>query len=156
MDGGTRNIIVFASLVHRCAIAKNAIVASQLYDVTDVQFTMLYIGVRVARLTLFGLNFRNLVPNNTCWPQNVRLAFWPFSRIDLAPCKIRSDHPKGQQVLFGTKFLKFGPKIVNLATLTPMYSIVNCTSATSYNYDATIQQRSSQLHNDEQEVTQKL
>jgi len=44
----------------------------------------------------------------------------------------------GQQVLFGTKFLKFGPERVNLATLTPMYSTVNCTSATSYNYDATI------------------
>jgi len=29
MDGGTRNIIVVASLlVHRCAITKNAIVAS--------------------------------------------------------------------------------------------------------------------------------
>jgi len=26
--------------------------------------------------------------------------------------------PWGQQVLFGTKFLKFGPKRVNLATLT--------------------------------------
>ena len=55
MDGGTRNIIVFASLlVHRCAIAKTAIVASKLYDVADVQITMLYIGVRVARLTLLG------------------------------------------------------------------------------------------------------
>jgi len=43
-----------------------------------------------------------------------------------------------QQVLFGTKLLKFGPKRVNLATQTPMYSTVNCTSATSYNNDATI------------------
>ena len=40
-DGGTRNIIVVASLVHSCAITKNAIVASQLHDVADVQFTML-------------------------------------------------------------------------------------------------------------------
>ena len=44
----------------------------------------------------------------------------------------------GQQVLFGTTFLKFGPKRVNLTSLTPMYSTVNCTSATSYDYDATI------------------
>jgi len=43
-----------------------------------------------------------------------------------------------QQVLFGTKFLNFGSKRLNLATLTPMYSIVNRTSATSYNYEATI------------------
>ena len=57
-----------------------------------------------------------------------------FARGQIYPEK----EPKGQQVLFGTKFLKFGPKMVNLATLTPMYSIVNCTSATSYNYDATI------------------
>jgi len=40
-------------------------------------------------------------------------------------------------VLFGTKFLKFGPKRVDLATLTPMNSTVNCTTATSHNYDAT-------------------
>ena len=48
------------------------------------------------------------------------------------PKKNQRAKPKcwGQQVLFGTKFLKFGPKGVNLATLTPMYSTVNCTSAT--------------------------
>ena len=44
----------------------------------------------------------------------------------------------GKQVLFWTKCLKFVPKRVNLTSLTPMYSTVNCTSATSYNYDATI------------------
>ena len=27
---------------------------------------------------LLGPNFRILVPNNTCWPQNFRLALWPF------------------------------------------------------------------------------
>jgi len=34
-------LIVFASLVHCCAIKKNVIVASQLYDVADaVQYTV--------------------------------------------------------------------------------------------------------------------
>ena len=33
---------------------------------------------RVARLALLGPNFRNLVPNNTCWPQNFHLALWFF------------------------------------------------------------------------------
>ena len=81
-------LIVDKSLVHCCAIRKNVIVASLLYDVADVQFTVLYIGVWVARLTLLGPNFSNLVPNNTCWLQNFGLAlFWPFSRIDFAPCK---------------------------------------------------------------------
>jgi len=40
---GTRNIgtaVVCASLVHCCAVKKNVIVASQLYDVADVQFTV--------------------------------------------------------------------------------------------------------------------
>jgi len=32
-------LAVVASLVHCCAIKKNVIVASQLYDVADVQFT---------------------------------------------------------------------------------------------------------------------
>jgi len=31
---------------------------------------------RVVRLALLGPNFGNLVPNNTCWPQNIRLVFW--------------------------------------------------------------------------------
>jgi len=43
-----------------------------------------------------------------------------------------------KQVLFWTKCLKFVPKMVNLTSLTPPYSTVNCTWATSYNYDATI------------------
>ena len=56
------------------------------------------------------------------------------------PKKSQRAKPKfwGQQVLCGTKFLTFDPKKINLATQTPMYSPVNCTSATSYNYDATI------------------
>jgi len=33
-------LIVGASLVHCCAAKKNVIVASQLYDVADVQFTV--------------------------------------------------------------------------------------------------------------------
>jgi len=33
-------LIVVASLVHCCAIKKNVIVASQLYHVADVQFTI--------------------------------------------------------------------------------------------------------------------
>ena len=33
-------LIVVASLVHCCAITKNVIVASQLYHVADVQFTI--------------------------------------------------------------------------------------------------------------------
>jgi len=33
-------LIVCASLVHCCAVKKNIIVASQLYDVADVQFTV--------------------------------------------------------------------------------------------------------------------
>jgi len=33
-------LIACASLVHCCADAKNVIVASQLYDVADVQFTV--------------------------------------------------------------------------------------------------------------------
>ena len=40
--------------------------------------------IRVAKLALLGPNFRNLVPNNTCWPQNFRLALF---RDGLAPCK---------------------------------------------------------------------
>jgi len=40
-DSGTRNIVVTSLVVHCCAITKNAIVASLLYDVADVQFTML-------------------------------------------------------------------------------------------------------------------
>jgi len=36
----------------------------------------------VARLTLLGPNFRNLVPKNTCWPQNFRLALFQH-RLDL-------------------------------------------------------------------------
>jgi len=32
--------MVVASLVHCCAVKKNVIVASQLYDVADVQFTV--------------------------------------------------------------------------------------------------------------------
>ena len=46
---------------------------------------------RVARLTLLGPNFRNLVPNNICWPQKFPFALWLFfspfqDRLD--PCKI--------------------------------------------------------------------
>jgi len=33
-------LTVVASLVHCCAIEKNVIVASQLYDVADVRFTL--------------------------------------------------------------------------------------------------------------------
>ena len=33
-------LIVVATLVHCCAIEKNVTVASQLYDVADVQFTL--------------------------------------------------------------------------------------------------------------------
>jgi len=33
-------LVVCASLVHFCAVKKNVIVASQLYDVADVQFTV--------------------------------------------------------------------------------------------------------------------
>ena len=33
-------LMVVASLVHCCAVKKNVIVASQLYDVADVQFTV--------------------------------------------------------------------------------------------------------------------
>jgi len=33
-------LIVVSSLVHCCAIKKNVIGASQLYDVADVQFTI--------------------------------------------------------------------------------------------------------------------
>jgi len=36
------------------------------------------IRITVARLALLGPNFINLVPNNTCWPQNFRLTFWLF------------------------------------------------------------------------------
>jgi len=43
----------------------------------------------------------------------------------------------GQKVLFD-QISEIDRKRVNLATLTPMHSTVNCTSATSYNYDATI------------------
>jgi len=40
-------LIVVASLaVHCCAIKKNVIVASQLYDVADVQFTVVKEGPR--------------------------------------------------------------------------------------------------------------
>ena len=40
-------LIVVASLaVHCCAIKKNVIVASQLYDVADVQFTVVKKGPR--------------------------------------------------------------------------------------------------------------
>jgi len=42
---------------------------------------------RVARLALLGPNFKNLVLNNTSWPQNFRLTLWLFFRIDLVPCK---------------------------------------------------------------------
>ena len=34
-----KEILIVVSLVHCCAIKKNVIVASQLYDVADVQFT---------------------------------------------------------------------------------------------------------------------
>jgi len=33
-------LVVCASLVHCCAVKKNVIVPSQLYDVADVQFTV--------------------------------------------------------------------------------------------------------------------
>jgi len=33
-----------------------------------------------------GLPVSEIVLNNTCWPQKFRLAFWFFSRIELAPC----------------------------------------------------------------------
>jgi len=40
-DAGKEILAVVASLVvHCCAIEKNVIVASQLYDVADVQFTV--------------------------------------------------------------------------------------------------------------------
>jgi len=35
-------LILSASLVHCCAVKKNVIVASQLHDVADVQFTVEY------------------------------------------------------------------------------------------------------------------
>ena len=35
-------------------------------------------GIWVARLALLRPNFRNLVPNSTCWPQNFRLTLWFF------------------------------------------------------------------------------
>jgi len=37
-------LIVVASLVHCCAIKKNVIVVSHLYDVADVQFTIDCVG----------------------------------------------------------------------------------------------------------------
>ena len=36
---------VASLVVHCCAIKKNVIVSSYLYDVADVQFTVLYIGI---------------------------------------------------------------------------------------------------------------
>jgi len=42
------------------------------------------------RLPLLGTNLRNLVPNNTCLPQNFRLILWLFLAIfqdRLATCK---------------------------------------------------------------------
>ena len=51
-------MIVVASLVH-CAIKKKVIVASQFYDVADVQFTVEYRAARLfffeAKLVIFGL-----------------------------------------------------------------------------------------------------
>jgi len=29
-------------------------------------------------MALLGPNFKNLVPNNACWPKNFRLALWLF------------------------------------------------------------------------------
>jgi len=41
--------VVASLVVHCCAIEKNIIVASQLYDVADEQFTVLHIGVVESR-----------------------------------------------------------------------------------------------------------
>jgi len=51
-----------------------------------------------------------------------------FARGQIYPGKERK-RAKGPASVLWDQFLKFGPKIVNQATLTPMYSIVNCTSA---------------------------
>ena len=57
-------------------------------NVPTSQRTVCLAGVcRVATLALLGPNFKNLVPNNTSWPQSFRFALWLFFRIDLAPCK---------------------------------------------------------------------
>jgi len=41
-------LVVVASLVHCCAIKKNVIVASQLHDVADVQFTVEWTGSKLS------------------------------------------------------------------------------------------------------------
>jgi len=46
--------------------------------VTVIQLWCLRAEVMVAMLALLGPNFRDLVPNSTCWPQNCHLALWLF------------------------------------------------------------------------------
>ena len=59
-------LTVSASLVvHCCAAKKNVIVASQLYDVADVQFTVEY---RVARLAIQWPILKNLAIFKLRWP----------------------------------------------------------------------------------------
>jgi len=56
-------LIVVALLVHCCAIKKNVIVASQLYDVADVQFTVEKEGPLELLQFIQMYNLGNSVPN---------------------------------------------------------------------------------------------
>jgi len=58
-------IVVASIVVHCCAIKKNIIVASQLYDVADVQFTVDRQTKRVPGLPMWLF-----------WSQILK--FWPF------------------------------------------------------------------------------
>ena len=56
-------LIVIALLVHCCAIKKNVIAASQLYDVADVQFTVEKEGSLELLQFIQKYNLGNSVPN---------------------------------------------------------------------------------------------
>ena len=56
-------LIVVASLVHCCAIKKNVVVASQLYDVADIQFTAEKEGLLELLKCIQKYNLGNSVPN---------------------------------------------------------------------------------------------
>jgi len=56
-------LIVVASLVHCCAFTKNVIVASQLCDVADVQFTVEKEGPLELMQFIQKYNLGNSVPN---------------------------------------------------------------------------------------------
>jgi len=73
-------------------------------------------------LVCLGPNVRNLVPNNTCWPQNFRLTLWfffgpfpgktgPLQVLDLTTlCTVRETilfHILTNRLQIFTKFLYF-------------------------------------------------